>query len=391
MSQGIESLLERISQLVLRRWNVTLSFLTDLEANETYQFQFESTPSSSSLLNIKRPKEISVIPIYQHNILRGAIQISTENLPHDDVLEIAELTEEMIKQSLYLQEELHGAERAISQLEVEKEGVYSYGALITRNKELCKTWQALDEHIDSMIPILICGEKGVGKQTLAKLFIEKNGLEDKDIEIIILPITDALSAKSQEELASFLFQQKLNPTKSPRIIAIADFEYQTLSKQGWLKPVLLKRLSQIVLTIKPLRKRLEDLILLIEHRFKISSNNKLSIRDCTTQTISALCEYNWPGNVKELFDVVDNLIENCEEDEITAYLLPPAIIGQGKIEALKKAKETSRLDDAVSVLEKELIRESLHSANWNKSLVSKKLGISRSGLINKVEKYNITP
>lgn len=388
MSQGIESLLKRISQLVLRRWEVHLSFLSDQEANEKYKFPFESTFSSESILSIKQPIEVSLLPIYRHNLLLGAVQIPTENLTHDDILEIVELTNSIIKQSLSLKEELHGAERTLNQLELENERVYFYGTLITRNKDLYKTWQALDEQLDSMTPILLCGEKGVGKHTLVHTYMEKNNLDD--IEILILPISDSLSTKNQEEISSFLYQQKVDPTKYPRIIAISDYDYKNLSKQTWLKPTLLKRLSQVVITIKPLRKRLEDLILLMEHRFKASSNTKLSIMNCTPQTISALCEYNWPGNVKELFDAVDSLIKNCKQNMITADLLPVSIIGKGKIEALKKAKETNRLEDAITVLEKELIRECLKSTNWNKSLVSKQLGISRSGLINKVEKYNIT-
>ncbi|OGQ35485.1 MAG: hypothetical protein A3F16_03700 [Deltaproteobacteria bacterium RIFCSPHIGHO2_12_FULL_43_9] len=389
MSEGIESLLNRISRLVLLRWNVSLSFLSDMEANDRYKFPFESTPSTAPLINMREPQGISVIPIYQHNLLMGAMQIPSDAITHDDILEISELTETMISQSLLLQEELQGTERALNQLAIEKEKVFNYGPLITRNKDLYKTWQALDEHLDSMAPILICGERGVGKKTLARIFAEKNRI--KDIEIIILPVSDALSAKKQEEIASILFHQKLNPAEGPRIIAIADFDYPTLAKQGWLKPALLKRLNQIVITLAPLRKRREDLVLLMEHRFEMSSDRRLSIKDCTSQTISALCEYDWPGNIQELFDVIDGFIENYDETRISADLLPPSIIGRGKIEALKKAKETRSLPEAITVLEKELIRESLQTANWNKSLVSKQLGISRSNLIRKVEKYHLTP
>src|SRR3990167_33551 len=156
MSEGIESLLNRISRLVLLRWNVSLSFLSDMEANDRYKFPFESTPSTAPLINMREPQGISVIPIYQHNLLMGAMQIPSDAITHDDILEISELTETMISQSLLLQEELQGTERALNQLAIEKEKVFNYGPLITRNKDLYKTWQALDEHLDSMAPILIC-------------------------------------------------------------------------------------------------------------------------------------------------------------------------------------------------------------------------------------------
>ena len=77
------------------------------------------------------------------------------------------------------------------------------------------------------------------------------------------------------------------------------------------------------------------------------------------------------------------------ETKITAELLSPKILEASETNKVQGARLQCRLKDAIQELEREMIREGLKRTGWNKSRLAKELGISRAGLINKVEKYNL--
>src|SRR4029079_11323892 len=100
--------------------------------------------------------------------------------------------------------------------------------------------------------------------------------------------------------------------------------------------------------------------------------------------------YPWPGNIRELENEIERLIVlSGDETKITADLLSPRIRDFGDKAKLQGVRVAGRLKDSLEELEKTMIREGLRRTNWNKSRLAKELGISRAGLIMKVEKYGL--
>jgi transcriptional regulator with PAS, ATPase and Fis domain len=101
-------------------------------------------------------------------------------------------------------------------------------------------------------------------------------------------------------------------------------------------------------------------------------------------------DYPWPGNIRELENEVERLIVLTGEDKnIPVDLLSARIRDFGETAKIQGARVAGKLKDSLEELEKVMIREGLRRTNWNKSRLAKELGISRAGLIMKVEKYHL--
>ncbi len=101
-------------------------------------------------------------------------------------------------------------------------------------------------------------------------------------------------------------------------------------------------------------------------------------------------DYPWPGNIRELENEVERLIVlSGSEARIAADMLSQRIRdfgGNGKVQGVRVS---GKLKDALEELERTMIKEGLRRTKWNKSRLAKELGISRAGLIMKVEKYGL--
>src|SRR5690606_34586797 len=98
---------------------------------------------------------------------------------------------------------------------------------------------------------------------------------------------------------------------------------------------------------------------------------------------------DWPGNVRELENEIERLcVLTGGDDLITPDVLSAQILDNAK-NKYPGYRVNGRLKDALEELEKQMIKEGLERTRWNKSRLAKELGISRAGLIMKVEKYGL--
>src|SRR5690606_12215534 len=130
--------------------------------------------------------------------------------------------------------------------------------------------------------------------------------------------------------------------------------------------------------------------LLVDHfldRFSKTMNKprKRLGKDC----LARVMDHDWPGNVRELENEIERLCVLSGDDlEISADLLSSRIKEKSSNQ-YPGLRVNGKLKDSLELLEKQLIRDGLERTGWNKSRLAKELGISRAGLIMKVEKYGL--
>ena len=168
-----------------------------------------------------------------------------------------------------------------------------------------------------------------------------------------------------------------------RIIAATNTKIEDALASGKLRYDLYYRLSFVLLRLPPLRDRLDDLPLLVDH-FILLFNKKFKkkIRGITPEALEALSYHQWPGNIRELENVIGRAFALSNSDVITVADLPPE---------LKDGREIEVREGIISVreAEKELIQRALAETNGNKTKAAKLLGIGRKTLYMKMKKYNI--
>lgn len=180
----------------------------------------------------------------------------------------------------------------------------------------------------------------------------------------------------------------LGETKSKivdvRIISATNVDIENRIKEGKFREDLYWRLNVIEIKIPPLRERKDDIEMLARHfTDKFSSEHKKNIKGIDKQALSMLLEYSWPGNIRELGNVMERAVVLTEGDYITPENLP---------DKLKKAKheiQPSTLKTYLSDYEKNLLMRLYEAHNKNKEKTAAALGIDLATLYRKFKKYGI--
>jgi PAS domain S-box-containing protein len=170
-----------------------------------------------------------------------------------------------------------------------------------------------------------------------------------------------------------------------RIIAATNVNLEELVAQGKYRQDLYYRLNVFLINIPPLRERKEDIRALAKH-FLDSLNNKYfkNIEGYSEEALKLLSRYEWPGNIRELSNVIEravNIIDN--EKLIYPEHLPKKILGDNFI------KQVRSLQEILEEAEKNAIVESLRASNGNRTKAAKLLNVSRSTFYEKMIKFGI--
>src|SRR5882757_9232864 len=178
-----------------------------------------------------------------------------------------------------------------------------------------------------------------------------------------------------------------------RIVAATNRPLKEMVEAGTFREDLYYRLNVINITVPALRDRKEDIPFLAEfflNKAQAGAAAGSTKKILTKRALEKLYDYAWPGNVRELQNEMERLIVlSGAENKITADMLSPKILELGDKTKVQGARLHGKLKDALEDLERDMIREGLRRTGWNKSKLAKELGISRAGLIMKVEKYGL--
>ncbi len=339
-------------------------------------------------------------------------------------------------------EEITKRENRITELNSELGDKYRFHSMIGKSKKMQDIYRLLEKVSKTDSSIFIQGENGTGKELVAKaihyfsprkesLFLavncsafndnlldselfghvkgaftgaikNKKGLfEQAHTGTLFLDEIGDTSLSMQVKLLRVLQEGTYLPVGATtprradvRIVAATNRPIQEMIAKGEFREDLYYRINVINVSLPPLRDRGEDIPLLIEH-FLTKRCGELGMlkKNISKKCMEKLMDYLWPGNVRECENEIERLVVLAGEDKlITPESLSPRILEHGAPVMRGSAKGISTsgsLRAALEELESIMISEGLKRCNFNKSKLSKELGISRASLIMKVEKYGL--
>ena len=182
-----------------------------------------------------------------------------------------------------------------------------------------------------------------------------------------------------------------------RIIAATHQNLEDLVAAKIFREDLYYRLSVIPLVVPPLRERPEDIPLLVDSFLKRMNREKhRSINGIAPDALQALCGYQWPGNIRELENLIERLVIIKGSGTITRNDLPGKFLGHQKPVTFAPAKlfqlPTTGIDfnDVIEDFENSLIRDALEKTQGNKKEAAELLNLKRTTLIEKLKKKHLT-
>jgi len=174
-------------------------------------------------------------------------------------------------------------------------------------------------------------------------------------------------------------------TTDARIIAATNCDLKGAIQEGRFREDLYYRLNVFPIVIPPLSQRREDIPLLVDYFIhKVSAELNVAAPEISGQAMSMMTVYDWPGNIRELRNVIERAVLLSDGVRIDGRQLPRELTG-GKPEQASSATNRSLWDH-----ERSMIVDALGQAKWNQSQAARALGISRDNLRYRIKKYKIT-
>jgi DNA-binding NtrC family response regulator len=167
-----------------------------------------------------------------------------------------------------------------------------------------------------------------------------------------------------------------------RLICATNRDIEKEVEKGNFREDLYYRLNVIRVQAPPLRKRKEDIPLLVSNFIKTQGvKEKKDIKGITDEALKKIMKYDFPGNVRELENMIKRAIVFSRGDYLTVEDI--------SVPVDSKLKYYGKLNDEVKNLERSMIEEALKKHNWNQSEAAKELDISERTIRYKIEKYDI--
>lgn len=178
--------------------------------------------------------------------------------------------------------------------------------------------------------------------------------------------------------------QKLNF----RILATTNINLKQLIREGRFREDLYFRLNKATLFIPPLRERKEDIPIYVDHFLKtINGHFGTYFKKMSGESLLCLMNYSWPGNIRELINVLEQaMLKKWQGEELPLECLPKEIIGSHSY----RHASSDGLNKEVDSTKKKLIFQALKETRGNKRRAAVLLGIPRSTLYKKIKEYNYT-
>ncbi len=182
-----------------------------------------------------------------------------------------------------------------------------------------------------------------------------------------------------------------------RVIAATNKDLREEAERGRFREDLYYRIAVIEIHMPALRERTEDIPFLVEHFLRVNAYGGRERLQITPEAMVCLTKYPWPGNIRELRNVIERLSVLADSQVLTVDALPPAIVKASQEPAAPSAagrpSEATRSDGApdqtLDDVERHHILRTLERHRWNKKRVAGILGIDTKTLYNKLRRYGV--
>jgi DNA-binding NtrC family response regulator len=182
-----------------------------------------------------------------------------------------------------------------------------------------------------------------------------------------------------------------------RIIAATNKDLREEVQRGRFREDLYYRIAVIEIHMPSLRERTDDIPLLVEHFLRVNTYGGRERLQITSEAMACVLKYPWPGNIRELRNVIERLSVLADSQVLTVDALPPAIAKAGlepaELGGPVRPTDASRNDGAIDFtldeIERQHILKTLERHRWNKKRVAGILGIDTKTLYNKLRRYGV--
>ena len=331
---------------------------------------------------------------------------------------------------------LGGAEtfRDLSEIEVlrmELKGRRDNGSIIAESPAMKRIMDTLPLIAASHSTVLISGDSGTGKEIIARYIhalsksaegpfmaincgaIPENLLEselfgykkgaftgaEKDRDglfkaaaggTVFLDEIGELPLPLQVKLLRVIQERTFTPLGSTkqeqaaiRILAATNRDLEEEVRKGGFREDLFYRINVIHITLPPLRDRKTDIPSLADHIIaRLNTVQGRRVKGVTSEVLSAFMDYHWPGNIRELENVIERAFVLCGDGEIDVCHMPEYL-------AVSRAAGHPGLKRSKDVFERQSILRALRENGWNRKAAAEALGMHKSTLYRKIQRLNI--
>ncbi len=313
------------------------------------------------------------------------------------------------------------------------DGEYVFEGIISKNRRMQRLFDIMPQVAESESTVLIEGESGTGKELLAKaihnlssrskrpfIVVNCGALPDTLLEselfgykagaftgakrdkrgrfalaeggTLFLDEIGDISPALQVRLLRFLQDRIFEPLGAEksvqanvRIVAATNKTLETEVKKGRFREDLYYRINVVRLELPPLRERMEDIPLLVDHfisRFNLAQNkNVLGISE---EALTCLMSYDYPGNVRELENIIERAFVLCKSGLIEQKHLPEPICNISCVDCPKHGGFRS-----LKEMEAAFLMSALRRNNWNRLKTAQELGIHKTTLFRKIKNLGL--
>jgi two-component system response regulator AtoC len=330
--------------------------------------------------------------------------------------------------------------RELERLKEEVGRKYGIDHIIGRSKQIVDVFKAVSMVAAKKSTVLITGESGTGKELIARAIHYNSDRRSKPFVVVncaALPDTlieselfgyekGAFTNASQKKVGRFelahggtLFLDEIGELNlgtqakflraieqetftrlggndeikvDVRVIAASNRDLETMAKANEFRPDLFYRLNVVALVLAPLRERPDDIALLLDHFLRLKAQeHSIAAKSLSPEVVDFFTSYYWPGNIRELENLIERLTILTPHEMIMLRDLPVGMRSTDQTATLKEdvLSGSRPLSEAVDEFERELIVKALQRTGFNQTKAAALLGTSRRILKYRIEKLNI--
>ncbi len=396
-------------------------------------------PDWNGLVVLRKMKELNpdmdVVVMTAYGSVNDAVEIMKAGA-YDYLTKPIDLNE--LENLIHRVQERHHLIRENRLLKEQLQERFRFESIISQSKEMEEVLNLAGRVAASKASVLIRGESGTGKELIARAIHFASPRKDKPFVVVnIAALSEnlieselfghekgAFTGATQRRIGKFeqanggtLFIDEVGDIPLPiqvkllraiqfgeiervggskpiqvdvRIIAATHRNLEEMIRKGEFREDLYYRFNVVTIHIPPLRERKSDIPLLVDYFIrKFSAENGKHIKGITREALDQLMKYDYPGNVREMENIIERAVVLARGEYITSRDLPAQIHDVPETSLLDPYQLSDGYEKKLKAFEREMIQEALRRSGGNKSAAARLLGITERHLRSRLERLGL--